>query len=108
MGMNRNQKVEFNFDSLTDCITNLAGSLILVTLIIFGLTKPKESGGLEPEYRRQSVGGDASMAALLHELDAMRTDLQRIHRDMGDMNGQLPEMTVKLDDLEAKLKRKPR
>ena len=51
MGMDRGQRIEFNFDSLTDCITNLAGSLILVTLIIFGLTKPKESGASTARIR---------------------------------------------------------
>ena len=104
MGMNRGQRIEFNFDSLTDCITNLAGSLILVTLIIFGLTKPKESGDARPEYVKRNIGGEASMASLVHRLEAMRTDLRQIHRELDGYGEQLPQVVSELEKLEQRSK----
>jgi hypothetical protein len=104
MGMNRNQKVEFNFDSLTDCITNLAGSLILVTLIIFGMTKAKESGAVDPHYKDRKVGGDASIAAVVHTLDVMRNDVQAIRRNLDSMAEQLPQMAADLEKIEKRSK----
>jgi len=104
MGMTRGQRIEFNFDSLTDCITNLAGSLILVTLIIFGLTKPKESGEPGPVYEKTHIGGSASMASLVHKLEVMRTDLQQIHHDLDGYGEQLPQMVSELEKIEQRSK----
>ncbi|MCY2987518.1 MAG: hypothetical protein NTY19_06600 [Planctomycetota bacterium] len=104
MGMLRGQKIEFNFDSLTDCITNLAGSLILVTLILFGLTKPKESGSTRPEYVRRNIGGEASMAPLVHKLETMRTELEHIHREVESLSSQLPQTVSELEKIELRSK----
>lgn len=104
MGMTRGQRIEFNFDSLTDCITNLAGSLILVTLIVFGLTKPKESGEPGPVYETRNIGGPASMASLVHKLEVMRSDVRQIHRDLDGFGERLPQMVSDLEKIELRSK----
>ena len=40
----RNSGVEFNFDGLTDAVTNLVGSLILLVVLILAVTTPKMAG----------------------------------------------------------------
>jgi TolA-binding protein len=54
----RNESLDLNFDGLTDAVTNLAGSLILLVLLVMGLTAPRSPGAMPKPHVHQEKSVD--------------------------------------------------
>ncbi len=74
-----NPLVSFNFDSLTDTITNLTGTLILVVVLVLGITGRSGRGGLgAPESGRTAE-------ALLQQLSLLQQHARQVDQRMKDL-----------------------
>jgi len=74
-----NPLVRFNFDSLTDTITNLAGTLILVVVLVMGIAGHVRREGMGP------TAGGHTVEALQQQLLLLQQQTQEIDRRIGDL-----------------------
>ena len=92
--------VGFNFDGLTDCITNLAGSLILLVVIVFALTVPKETGSDQPDFPSNKVGAEVPMQPLVDKIQVLRSDTERLTQKAQQIEESIPKLTAEIEELE--------
>jgi hypothetical protein len=102
MASPRTSAAQFNFDGLTDSITNLAGSLILLVLIVFALTTPKEVGSQQPSSMVGPSGADVPMGPLVEKIQAMNSDVDRLEQQTRRIEDRLPQLTTELEKLKRK------
>jgi hypothetical protein len=99
--MSRRQKprVELNFDGLTDSIMNLAGSLILLVVLVFAITKAKESGEEQPPPPDNKVGGELSISPLMERLQSVNSGLTGVEQEVQRIEARLPELAADIEEL---------
>jgi hypothetical protein len=107
--MSRRQKprVELNFDGLTDSIMNLAGSLILLVVLVFAITKAKESGEEQPPPPDNKAGGELSISPLMESLQSVNSGLTGVEREVQRIEARLPELAADIEELQQKSKPGP-
>lgn len=98
--------IELNFDGLTDCITNLVGTLILLVVLVAGLTRPAVSTRPEPPRPRprQHDAADKSIEPLLAELNNLRVSMEQertLLANLDDAISQIEEDIVSASAPEA-------
>lgn len=101
--------MELNFDGLTDAITNLAGALILLVVLLIGLTRsvveePEEVVGAtpaaEPPPAVEQAAGDRTLESLLETVQTLRARIAHIDREIKDIEEQrLPELRQRAEKL---------
>ncbi len=102
----RNSEVELCFDSMTDLITNLAGGLILVVMLLLGLTReaPKTL-----ETRPGSVGkqttGEKPTNELVRRLNHLQVDTIRVDAEISADEQLLRELDRKATELLDSIKK---
>jgi hypothetical protein len=67
----RDSDVELSFDSMTDLVTNLAGGLILVVLLLMGMTR-----------NAQPVVEDKSVRQLYELANELRAEIQAVDQHL--------------------------
>lgn len=72
--VDRHRPQEMNLDSLTDVVTNLAGTLILVVVLVLGVTRSASYDG------GHSPAGERSLSALLRQIESLRCELAELDR----------------------------
>jgi hypothetical protein len=97
----RNSEVELCFDSMTDLITNLAGGLILVVLLLLGVSR--EASRLSDDRPTGTAGnkkeGEKSIRPLSQRLNDVRADTERVDADINADMQLLQELNRKAEKL---------
>jgi len=101
MGKRRDTSLEINFDGLTDTITNLVGSLILLVVLVIAATRPKVRGLAELPAPDKSVGAERAIDPLLEELSRMRTQIEGVDGEIQRMEARVPELAGEIRQLRA-------
>ncbi len=104
MASHRLSHIELNFDGLTDAITNLTGSLVLLVVLMFAMTTPKEQGFEEPRFPEPQIGEAISMVPLVEKLQIMRAEIEQLAQQTQQIEDRLPELTIEIKQLEEKWK----
>jgi hypothetical protein len=91
-----------NFDGLTDSVTNLVGSLILLVVLVVAVTKPKIEGVTDLPPPDNTAGAQRPIDPLLEELRVMRDRITELDRDVQRMEGRVPELEVEIQALKDK------
>lgn len=101
MGKRPDCSLEINFDGLTDTVTNLVGSLILLVVLVVAATRPKVQGVAELPVPDNSVGAERAIDPLLDELGRMRTQIESVEGEIQRMEARLPELAEEIQQLKA-------
>jgi hypothetical protein len=101
MAKRRTSEVELCFDSMTDFITNLAGGLILLVLLLLGVTResPAQTQPLPPTPSGQEGMGEKPISPLEVRVTMLRSQILRIEKDIGVLAGQLPQLRQEVEEL---------
>jgi hypothetical protein len=102
MAVVRRGSSEFNFDGLTDSVTNLVGGLILLVVMVIGATQPKQSGVDHLPAPDNVVGEEQKMDPLLDQISALKTDTEGVEQEILCIEARLPEIQKELDELKEK------
>ena len=95
----RRAGVELNFDGLTDSVTNLVGSLILLVVLVVAVTGPKVAGIEELPPPDNEPGAEQEVDLLLEQIRVLKLEVQTVDRDIQGMEARLPEIAAELDEL---------
>lgn len=101
----RNSEVELCFDSMSDLITNLAGGLILVVMLLLGVTReaPKELA-IDPDAATgKKTAGDKSTRELFRRLTALELETANVDAEIASDEAMLAELNAKADELLKKV-----
>ena len=96
----RSQRVRFNFDSLTDTVTNLTGALILIVVLVLGLTRQTPFSG------PQGTAGKP-IAPLLQEVEQLNDRIIAVDAEIGALEKLLPQLQEEVKSLQQTQKAKP-
>lgn len=77
----RGDGLELNFDGLTDAVTNLVGSLLLLVVLVLGMSRPKAA---------DSGAGGASAAQ--QQLESLRLEIRGLHGQVDALEPQLRQL----------------
>lgn len=94
----RTQQVVINFDGLTDAVTNLAGVLILVVVLILGITSQTDSNPPQ-ETSAAASAEDDSLEPLLRRVQMLRLQILAVDEEIRRYEQELPELQRRLDAL---------
>lgn len=98
----RKSPVEWNFDGLTDSITNLAGSLVLLVVLVFAVTKPRQAGLEEPSLPEKTVGAETPIEDLVHQIHSLRTEVEEVNGQTEQIEARLPAIAADVEALEKR------
>ena len=96
----RNTEVEFNFDSLTDCVTNLVGALLLLILLVVAITDEAVSQEASPA---PAPTVQAQPAGMTHTDSELKNRLERIEAGTANAKTQVKNLNDEIDRLEKRL-----
>ena len=101
----RNSEVELCLDSMTDLITNLAGGLILVVMLLLGLTReaPKTLDTKSSSVGKESTG-EKSTAELVRKLQQLKNETDVVNLEIEADEARLTELNGRADELMKKVK----
>ena len=101
MARRRRSEMELCFDSMSDLITNLAGGLILVVLLLMGLTReaPRMADLRPSPGQADPKQGSQSPRKLVERLNNLRADLAQVNADIDDYEQDLDELDRKAADI---------
>ncbi len=97
MANRRNTGFELCFDSMTDLITNLAGGLILLVLLLLGVTREIRSAPADPDERN---GADPkSLAPLRTRINLLRSEIAAVEQNLKNLEAKLPQLRRQVQEL---------
>lgn len=102
MAQRRASQLELCFDSMTDLITNLAGGLVLVVLLLLGMTQESKSVEQQAEFaapKKKSEGGAKSIQPLEFRSQALRAEIAAVEKNMSTLEAKLPKLQQDVEDL---------
>jgi hypothetical protein len=102
MAQRRVSQVDLCFDSMTDLITNLAGGLVLVVLLLLGLTQETRKVEAKAEFAapKKTAAGGKSLRPLETQAVALRAEIARIEQDIKMLEEtRLPELEKEVAEL---------
>jgi hypothetical protein len=108
--MARKSDVELCFDSMSDLITNLAGGLILVVMLLLAITReaPKTIV-VDPNMAAgKKTAGEKSARELFQRLTAIELETARVDAELAADESLLKELDKKADDLLKKVAAAPK
>jgi hypothetical protein len=98
MAQRRVSELSFNFDSLTDLVTNLAGALIMIVLLFFGLSSERVKRAAREASMGTARGGEpqsdnsSRLPALRVETNALEAQLKKRQDEIEKLRSQIAEM----------------
>jgi len=98
-GRDTGVQFNFNFDSLTDTVTNLSGTLILLVVLVLGLTRdviPRTSG---PVGRDGGPPKGKSIEPILRQVEEVRLKIRGVDQQIRQLETTIPELKQQLDGL---------
>lgn len=104
MGQRRNSDVELCFDSMTDLITNLAGGLMLVVLLLMGLTREAPKAAEPRAHGADAPRAERSHHPLVERLDTLKPEIDSVNTSLveAEQNLERLEKVVAAMQTEAK------
>jgi hypothetical protein len=99
----RSTSIRFNFDSLTDTVTNLSGTLILIVVLVLGLTRemlPTIISPPPPEPSKEA--GGKPIAPLLWEIEQLKLQIRAVDEQIRNLETVLPELQQTVEELRRK------
>jgi len=101
----RSQRVRFNFDSLTDTVTNLTGALILIVVLALGLTgHAPTAGSLGPDGQ---LSGGKPIAPLLQQVEQLKLQIIAVDAELRALEKLLPQLQKEVKSLQQAQQPKP-
>lgn len=110
MASRRASVVALNFDGLTDSVTNLAGSLILVTLLLMGITTDYVRPAIvtpPPEERAEDQLADQPIDGLIREVEVLRGQVTAADAEIVRLEQELARLRIRARDLIDSADRSP-
>lgn len=98
MGQRRTD-VELCFDSMTDLITNLAGGLILIVLLLLAITRVAPRPAASPGVEGAAHAGERPVRPLLTRLDRLQDDLDRVNGAIANDGNRLKALEQQVAEL---------
>lgn len=109
MAVRRSSQIELCFDSMTDLITNLAGGLVLVVLLLLGMTQETRKVDVQAQFAaaKKKEGGGKSLRPLELQAVSLRAEIARIEKEMKTLeDDKLPQLEQDVADLLKRAKKK--
>lgn len=85
-----------NLDSLTDTVTNLAGALVLLVILVLGLTR---SGALRPPAAGGAERSERSIERLVEQVNRMRLEIKLVDQQVRSVEEELPKLRERVKEL---------
>jgi hypothetical protein len=101
----RENTVSLNFDSLTDTITNLAGALILVVVLVLGMSRDAPVDPRPPPEPTQE--GEKLMGPLVVRLERARSQMRKLEADVGTLESGIEDLRRKLSQSSRQVEKPP-
>ena len=99
MSRRRQSRAELNFDGLTDSVTNLVGSLILLVVLVIAVTAPKQIGERTPPPPDNTAGDEQPIDGLLETIRLMRAELSDIEQEVQRIEARIPSIGDEIEEL---------
>lgn len=100
----RASDIEFNFDGLTDSVTNLVGALILLVVLLIGVSREAVSQTQpRPQPEPPKPGGDKSIRPILERVNLLKGELAAMDGQIRTFEVRIAEQQQRIDELLAKL-----
>jgi hypothetical protein len=101
----RNSEVELCFDSMSDLITNLAGGLILVVMLLLCVTREAPKAA-DPEFggNGKRTAGEKPSRELFNRLNLLQIEATRLEDGIATDGRTLRELEKKANELLTKAK----
>lgn len=96
----RKSGVELNFDGLTDSVTNLVGSLILLVVLVVAVTSPEIAGVEKPPPPDNDAGAEQPVDMLLERMRAMKVKIDNVDQGIKRIELRLPEIDAEVIELQ--------
>lgn len=106
MAKRRNAEVKLCFDSMTDLITNLAGGLLLLVLLLLGVTGDASSQTRPPPGAADQTGkaaAEKSPRPLEERVRRLDQAVQQVEEQIKTLEGQLPALRQEVEALLGKV-----
>lgn len=103
MAKRRSGEVELCFDSMTDLITNLAGGLILLVLLLLGVTREAKSQPADAAGGEKAKAGPRPIRSLEERAAVLTLALKQADRDLAQLEARLPRLRREVEDLMDKV-----
>jgi hypothetical protein len=94
-----NSGLNVNFDGLTDSVTNLVGSLILLVVLVVAITQPKRLGVSDLPPPDRKIGAQQPIDTLLEGIRLTRDETQDVESDIERYELRLPEIADEINQL---------
>jgi TolA-binding protein len=91
-----------NFDGLTDAVTNLTGTLILLVVLIFGITTQARNPApslVPPQPPAPKTPEGKPIGPLVEDVEALRMQIQRVDGQIRRLEGDLPRLEQRIEEL---------
>jgi hypothetical protein len=98
-------QVDLCFDSMTDLITNLAGGLVLVVLLLLGMTQDSKKPERPPEFapeKKQTEGGSKSIHPLEVQSQLLRLQIKKLDESIAALDKKMPKLEADVQELVAR------
>jgi len=95
----RASALRFNFDSLTDVVTNLSGTLILIVVLVLGLTREMKPSPPPAPLPTDSRQAGKPIAPLLKQVEQLNREVRAVEEDIRQLELLLPELQQKVQKL---------
>lgn len=99
--MRRETRLDVNFDGLTDSVTNLVGSLVLLVVLVVAVTEPKVEGVRDLPVPERQIGAQQPIDPLLEDIRRIRGEIECLDRDIGHMEVRTRELNAEVDALHS-------
>ena len=104
MAQRRVSEITFNFDSLTDLVTNLAGALIMIVLLFFGLSSERvKQAATLAEMGPKRSGGSAPRSSL--RVPALRVEVTEIEAKLKEQEDAVRNLRGEIAEIDRKAAR---
>lgn len=99
----RVSQLDLNFDGLTDAVTNLAGTLILIALLLMGLTQaaviPAAPNSVAPPDEQQAFEGPQKLDDLRQQIDQLLAGIHVSDQELEGLKKRLDELRARAEPL---------
>lgn len=93
----RSESVALNCDGLTDAVTNLTGTLILLVVLIFGITTEAR---IAPPSQAGETHTGKPIDPLVEKTEILKLQIRQVDREIRRLEGDLPRLEQQAEDLQ--------
>jgi len=100
--------IELNFDGLTDAVTNLAGSLVLLVVLIFAISREQPlRPDQQPERFEHQGYGEKTVKALLARINDLKAQIKREEEQISRLESAIESLEEEIMPLSKASSSKP-